>query len=507
MKKSIFEKVVTSNPKITDFVFTRSPPGLPRKKGQKKALAAFKVAAEEVPAYKHFLKKHKVDPALVESLADFKTLVPSMDKDNYLDKYPFDKKCLGGTVKGKFMLDGSSGYHGKPYYWPSFCGQRDLTPSYLEYLAYKYHWFEKDKLTLVIINLGLGLWVAGNMCTCAYREIANRGRFPITVVSPGVDVEGTIELVKEMGRYYDNILFVSYPPLAKVVLEEGIKAGIKWKKHNVSLFVGGEGHSENWRDYIARLLGFRVEGAGLERIVSVFGAADIGGIGGYETPLSIKIRRLARTNKDLSKDLFGRSDRLPQLFQYSAASNFIEIINGELAFTTLSGIPIVRYNIHDTGGIIRFEDAIEILNKHGYNIKKIMQDENYPEKALLSLDFNFVFGRADGTVTIYGANVFVENIKEALASKDIGQFFSGAFKLETKYSKSENQYLSLTLELAKGKKATRELARKSVDVVVKLLCKQNSEYKKLYLTQGRRVVPRIKIVSLLEGKGQKNKYT
>ena len=502
----LFDRIVTSHPKVTDFIFTKSPSSMPRKKGQKKALAIFKRAAVEVPAYQDFLKSHHLDPATIETFDDFVNKVPLMDKNNYLNKYDLAKRCLGGTMADKYSVDRSSGYQGTPYFWPVYRGQRDTTPAYLEYLGYKFGWFAKDTPTLVIINLGLGLWVAGVLCVRGYGEIANKGHFPITVVAPGVDTEATVEVIKKLGPNYKKILMVAYPPLAKVVLEEGKRQGIDWKKYKVSLFVGGEGHSENWRDYIADLLGFKVKGAGLQRIISIFGGADFGGIGGYETPLAVKIRRLAQDDDALAKALFGHSDRLPQLFHYSPASNFIEEVNHELVFTTLSGCPVVRYNVHDVGGVILFEKAVKILQEAGYNIKQIMEQEGYPEKTHLPLDFNYVFGRNDGTITVYGANIFVENIKEALAHKDLGKSFSGAFKLETKYTKAQNQQWWLTLETAPGVKDSQLLHQKTLKIITESLACQNSEYRKLWETQGAKVAPHLIIKEKILQAGDKFKY-
>lgn len=380
--------------------------------------------------------------------------------------------------------------------------------TYLEYLAYKYEHFSKSEPTLAIVSLGLGLWVAGIKVAQALREIANRGVYPLTVAVPGIEIEDTVQLLLDMGPYFRNIFFIGYPPVVKVILEEAARQGINWKDHNVNMMVGGEGHSEAWREYIANIAGYDVDGRrNLGKIISLYAAADIGTIGGFESQLSVLIRRLAKNDHDLACELFGRSDRLPQLFQYAASSNYLEIIDNEVVFTSLTGIPIVRYNMHDQGGRHNFEAMFSLCKKHGYDLNKIMNERGYNEGDNIPLDFCYVFGRTDGTQTIYGVNIYVENIKEALGEKELSENFSGAFKIETLYDNEQNQYLQITIELNKGIENTDQLQRYALERITDSLKAQNSEYAELYNNRGNSVAPKITLVDKIEKGKVKNKYT
>ena len=64
---------------------------------------------------------------------------------------------------------------------------------------------------------------------------------------------------------------------------------------------------------------------------------------------------------------------IPTLFQYNPAGSFIEEINEEIVLTTKNATPLVRYNIHDKGGIIKFREMEEILKKYGYDYKKLIK--------------------------------------------------------------------------------------------------------------------------------------
>jgi phenylacetate-coenzyme A ligase PaaK-like adenylate-forming protein len=62
------------------------------KRGEKMALQLFHEMAERVPAYKDFLGKNDLEHTKVKDIKDFKN-VPTINKDNYLRKYPRESLC------------------------------------------------------------------------------------------------------------------------------------------------------------------------------------------------------------------------------------------------------------------------------------------------------------------------------------------------------------------------------------------------------------------------------
>ena len=77
---------------------TKRPESSWRKLGEKRALGLFHAMSVRVPAYKDFLKQHKVDPEKIRGVKDFSQL-PTIDKDNYLRKYPRQDLCWDGEFK------------------------------------------------------------------------------------------------------------------------------------------------------------------------------------------------------------------------------------------------------------------------------------------------------------------------------------------------------------------------------------------------------------------------
>ena len=65
---------------------------------QQKVLQLFRAVAELVPAFKTLLEEEGVSPLDIVSISDFRTLVPLVDKANYLHKYPLPQRCIGGDI-------------------------------------------------------------------------------------------------------------------------------------------------------------------------------------------------------------------------------------------------------------------------------------------------------------------------------------------------------------------------------------------------------------------------
>src|SRR3989344_6847668 len=81
------------------------------------ALRLFRAASLRVPAYKDFLKKHKVNPAKIKTFADFER-VPETSKANYLRQYPLEKLVWDGNMRARMVFAVTSGSTGVPTYFP-----------------------------------------------------------------------------------------------------------------------------------------------------------------------------------------------------------------------------------------------------------------------------------------------------------------------------------------------------------------------------------------------------
>jgi phenylacetate-CoA ligase len=473
----------------------KTKPDFLEKEGEKRALKLFKEVSQKIPAYKDFLKKHKINPKRIKTIKDFKKL-PITTKKNYLKKYPLSSLFYKNKFSTLDLISVSSGSTGKPFFWPRE-SYLEFETTYLHELFLK-NFFEIDKLsTLLIIGYSMGIYVAGVFTLNACLRLAQKG-YPLTVISPGINKNEILRIIKELGNKYSQIILTGYPPFVKDIIDLGEEYKINWKKIKMKFIFGAEGFSENWRNYILKKVGSKNP---LKDSMNTYGSADAA-ILGHETPLTILIRRLASKNKKLNQALFNDS-RLPSLHQYYPFLKFFEVNEkGELIFTTQGGLPLIRYNIGDQGGIISFFQMMRILAQYGYSQSWIKQTlKKYKANHLLwKLPFVYLFGRADFTVSLYGVKIYPENIKSALESKFLNNICSGKFIMSTEYRKNQDQYLSINIELLKGIKPTKKLLEKITRVLVNKLRKVNLEYNRLFEAIGPKAIPQITLSMYGESK-------
>jgi phenylacetate-CoA ligase len=164
---------------------------------------------------------------------------------------------------------------------------------------------------------------------------------------------------------------------------------------------------------------------------SGYGASDLDiGVAG-ELPLSVWIRKKAAADPALQRALFGDDPRLPMLFQYNPYDYAIETNEqGELIITIgrlalLS--PRIRYNIHDAGGVLSYGEMLARLRAFGLDP---LRELDRPEQPVFHLPFLYLFGRSDSTVSYMGANIYPEDVEQAIFSDASDARRLGAFCLE-----------------------------------------------------------------------------
>lgn len=413
----------------------------------------------DIESFHRFLKK--TDPELLEELSwkktryvfnkTYKSIVPYKDlvgrtaiireqdfrqlpiltKENYILKAAhFRDLC----VKKADTIYESSGYSGSPTPWPVSTAEEELGKKYVNFILNVL--FEtKKKASLIINTFALGSWVTG-------MEVSKITGITCTVINTGPSEDEIWHSIERFRDDFDQIILFGYPPFIKNLLEEHDVKGI-----DIKVILGAELFSEELRDYIYDLLG---KGIDDRSIFAGYGASDIGITGANETLDSVRIRRLANKNPELRKELFGESDILPMLFQYDPLKLRIEEVDGELVFTTLDlsrAMPLIRYNLKDIGGTIRFKKMQEVLAKH-----EISSDIELP------LPFLFVEGRSEGVLNFFGSLVSPEVFEEILYSdKNLAKKFSGKFHIAKINDKKLNPWLKVEIQLQKGIKKTRRL--------------------------------------------------
>jgi phenylacetate-coenzyme A ligase PaaK-like adenylate-forming protein len=367
------------------------PPSWVERIGRWRAVRATEHALRVVPAYGAFAAERGVRKTNILSRE-----VPFTDKHNYILPFELSERCVGGRLPdGDLAIDESSGSTGTPYNWIRSSRERETSHVFISHFAR--YCFGRERL--VTINaFSMGAWATGiNMGIALQRNGI--------VKNTGPDVEKIFSTLSFLGAGF-RYLVCGYPPFLKHMIDEAKEQGFPLQNYSLRALVGGEGMSEGLRDYLSSCF---------SPVYSGYGATDIEIGLAAETAISVAIRREARVNPALRESLFGQDPRLPMLFQYNPLSHHVSVTtDGELLFTInrLEVVsPRIRYNIHDEGGVASFSTILKGRERAGLEPSSLIHQANPPP---LPLPFLWVYGRTDSTVSVMGANIYPEDVEQAL---------------------------------------------------------------------------------------------
>jgi len=430
------------------------------------AVALFHEAAEQVPAYRDFLSAHGIDTGGVTDAEDFRSL-PLITKDNYMRAYPLPQRCRGGRLEDCDMVAVSSGSTGTPIPWPRAL-HHELD------IAYRFEHIFRDafdahrRSTLAVVCFPMGTWVGGMYTAACCRYLAAKG-YPVTVVTPGNTPGEIHRAVRELGPHFQQVVLLGYPPFVKGVIDAGAADGLDWSRYKPKLVFAGEVFTEEWRALVCR----RVGAADPSRdTASLYGTADAGVLGN-ETPLSITLRRWLAQHPDAARKLFGES-RLPTLVQYDPLSRYFEAVDGTLVISGDNGVPLVHYHIADRGGVIDYAHMMAFMKDHGADpAAALAPDDRHGDYAL---PFVYLFGRADFTLSYYGANIYPENLSVGLEQPPLTDWVSGKFVMEITRDDDDNPRLAVAVELLPGTAGHEAITAAVVESLHRELRRLNSEF-------------------------------
>jgi phenylacetate-CoA ligase len=357
--------------------------------GRWRALRAYDHALRTVPAYRRFVagRAAEADPRGLR--------LPVTDKANYILRHPIAERCVGGRLPAtQVAIDESSGSTGTPHNWVRSLDERTATHEFISHFA-RYCFGEERWITINAFSMGA--WATGiNMGIALQRNSAVKN------TGPDLDkILRTLEVFGTATRY----LVCGYPPFLKHLMDEAAARGFPLGAYRLAGLVGGEGMSEGLRDYLQ---------AAFRPVYSGYGATDLEiGMAG-ETPISVAVRRAARDDGRLRRALFGDDPRLPMVFQYNPASHHVTVADGELVVTInrrnlLS--PRIAYAVHDAGGVAAYPELAARVRAAGRELGALLPP-GAPRP--IRLPFLWVHGRRDSTVSVMGANIYPEDVEQAL---------------------------------------------------------------------------------------------
>ncbi len=457
------------------------------RRGEVEALALFQEMAIRVPAYKDFLKKNSIHPETIRDVTDLAHL-PITNKENYLQSYPIEALCLDCSFANRqWMISSTSGSTGEPFYFPRSPDQ-DLQFRMTGELCLRDFYGIDTTSTLLIDCYALGVWIGGMFMFTAMKQILDSGQYAFSMITPGADKTETLKAIKRLAPQFGQVILAGYGPLVKDLIDGGIVLGIDWSAYNMKYFFAAEGFTEKFRDYIGAKGGVKNI---LTSTINHYGTADMGTMA-HETPLSILLRRIALEYPPLYTDLFIDAHRQPTVAQYIPELYYFEAIEGRLLCSGRSGLPLMRYDLKDKGGVLSLASVVEKAQLHGVDMYGEARSHGI-DTHTWNLPFVYLYERTDFTVGIYSVNVYPESIKKALQEKELEDALSGKFTMRVDFDEVQNQFLEINVELKTGVGDTDELRDRIKKSVIAWLLKENSEWRDFYADDGIRhkIIPRI----------------
>ncbi len=449
---------------------------------EKSALKVFHDAAKTVPAYKDFLKKHKINPDKINDFTDFEQ-VPLTSKDNYLREYPLESLCTGGTLAAPLVFTSTSGSTGQPFY---FCRNSELDWQY-SIIQEKFFKNNKNKgPTLVIVCLGMGVWIGGLITYQAVQLMSERGKFPVSLLTPGINKDEIFNALKNIAPKFSQVVLCGYPPFIKDVIDEAPARGINLKNIPLRLIFAAESFTEGFREYLKDETGIKND---MLDTMNIYGSADIGAMA-FETPLSILTRKIATKNPKIFQGLFAGTTKTPTFAQYIPPFITFEEVEQQIVLTGKNAIPLVRYAIGDNGGVMSHEEVDNVFTANGLSLTKEMKSAGI-QNASTKLPFVYIYERSDFASKLYGATIFPEHIKSGLMIKPLQRMVTGKFSMITQFDKKHSEYLEVNVELRANILPTKELEKAVTLALVNSLRKQSAEYENNFKQSPQRVTPRV----------------
>lgn len=447
------------------------------RRGRQRAFNLFHAMAQNVPAYKAFLQSQGFDPATVKSMKDFHK-IPPINKDNYLRVYPRKDLCWDGKFAedNNWVISTTSGSTGQPYYFP----RTDLQDQYLTITSELYlrtNFSIQNKTTLYIDAFPMGAWIGGVFTYESIRQVAAKG-YDISIITPGIHKLEVINAVKQLGREFDQIIIGAYAPFLKDILDDGTRQGIDWASYDVGFVFSAEAFTEKFRDYV---FGVTKPKDPIRATLNHYGTVDLGTMA-HETPESILIRRTLAHEHKLDA-LFPEQRRQATFAQYDPSLFYFEEEASGLLCTAYSGLPLVRYDLKDYGGVMSRKEVHAKLEKAGFDPDALIKEAGIKD-ATWNLPFVYVYERNDFSVSYYAFLLYPDTIRRALQTDELQAVLTGKFTMLTDYNAEGRQELLIHVELVHGVEVDNELENQIKAHVHNFLYEESSEYRETFTTIG-----------------------
>ncbi len=457
-----------------------------------RAWRTFEMAGARVPAYKQFLKRHKMHPTLsyLGSIEKNFKKVPEMDKQSYIKQWTILERSLDGKLPRRgVVVDESSGSSGTPTSWVRGPGERAATRQLLQ-VGFARSAQQLKKQPFVINAFSLGAWATGMNVTASLADFT-------MIKSIGPDKDKIIATMLEFGNNYTYII-LSYPPFLKSLFDD---TRINWQDYTIVLGFGGEGISENLRAHLNKYA---------YSVLGSYGASDLEINLAIETDFTVALRQAIAKNPKLSKALTKQAEYgvLPMIFQFNPFDYIIETnAKGELLVTIARKQninPRIRYNIHDRGHVMRLQTLTPILEELSF--------QSVLKQKLLDLPLVFHYGRSDMSIDYNGAVVVPDGLRDVIFGDETLIEVVENHRLISYEDENGDRQFHIAVQLKPNVKQVDVDSRKYGQYIFEQLRELNTDLDHAIITSADRVLPSIAFYDFHtgpfseDGKKLKNEY-
>src|SRR5690606_39126335 len=269
------------------------------------------------------------------------------------------------------------------------------------------------------------------------------------------------------------------------IIADGKAEGLDWTAYNLGFVFSAEAFSETFRDYVIRET---QPSQPLKATLNHYGTVDLGTMA-HETPESILVRRTL-VEKNMLDCLLPEARRQPTLAQYNPELFYFEQEGRNLYCSAYSGIPLVRYDLKDYGGVIPRRQVHDALEKKGINIDELAV-RHAIDDTQVHLPYVYVYERDDLSVSHYGFLLYPDMIRLGLEQKQLAEIVTGKFSMQVQYGADGRQSLKVYVELQPGSVSSRETEEEIIKTLHATLLRVSSEYRESHRVVGDSLRPMV----------------
>ena len=256
------------------------------------------------------------------------------------------------------------------------------------------------------------------------KSVAINAPYPLAVFSPGNKHDEVIAMLHSAEGFVDQFILVCCPSAIGHLILRAKGNDRSLPLHKMSYLVIGEAFPEGLREELEKSAP-----ASDSRMFSVYGSADTGLLG-FESAASVILRRICMADSLVAEDL-GLGCVIPHFFHHADPGTYLETVAGELCVTKWQGIPLVRYNLHDSARLYDWPDIVRLMPSWVKRNPALAPDVARLDECqgLESLPgILAISGRADSCLILCGTNLTEAMLDEAVRSPECTGILTGLYR-------------------------------------------------------------------------------